>query len=150
MLKKGFKSLIKKPSIFFKPEIQSLKFHFDMHHGDGNLDKAINCLHKKDQEDFRKYMLDNVSFHPHIMFITKSHIAEKWFTDLFDWLFKCEKIFGFENLKVMKLLDYMPIWQRDISHSGLQNIQNLEVCHGYSVICPQSKINIFYDLKSKF
>ena len=99
MLKKGFKSLIKKPSIFFKPEIQSLKFHFDMHHGDGNLDKAINCLHKKDQEDFRKYMLDNVSFHPHIMFITKSHIAEKWFTDLFDWLFKCEKIFGFENLK---------------------------------------------------
>ena len=121
-----------------------------MHHGDGNLDKAINCLHKKDQEDFRKYMLDNVSFHPHIMFITKSHIAEKWFTDLFDWLFKCEKIFGFENLKGYETTRLYAYLAERYLHSGLQNIQNLEVCHGYSVICPQSKIYIFYDLKSKF
>ena len=99
MLKKGFKSLIKNPLIFFNSNIQTLKFHFDMHHGDGNLDKAISCLNDNDRVDFREYMIKNISFHPHIMFITKPNIAEKWFSDLFTWLFKCEKIFGFENLK---------------------------------------------------
>ena len=99
MLKKGLKSLIKNPLIFFNSNIQSLKFHFDMHHGEGNLDKAISCLNDNDRVDFRDYMIKNISFHPHIMFITKPNIAEKWFSDLFTWLFKCEKIFGFENLK---------------------------------------------------
>ena len=99
MLKKGYKSLIRNPSIFFNRDIQSLKFHFDMHHGHGNLSRAIDCLNKNDKEDFRQYMSTNVSFHPHIMFITKSEIAEKWFSDLFSWLFECEKIFGFKNLK---------------------------------------------------
>ena len=33
------------------------------------------------------------------MFISKSHIMNKWFEDLFAWLFECEKIFGFEVLK---------------------------------------------------
>ena len=98
MLKKGFKSLLKNPLIFFNSEIQSLKFHFDMHHGDGNLNKAIGCLNNNDREDFREYMFKNVSFHPHIMFITKPNIAEKWFSDLFSWLFECEKIFGFKDL----------------------------------------------------
>ena len=99
MLKKGLRSLIKKPSIFFNENLQTLKFHFDMHHGYGNLDKAINCLNENDKEDFRNYMSLNVSFNPHIMFISKPVVAKKWFEDLFNWLFKCEKIFGFENLK---------------------------------------------------
>ena len=33
------------------------------------------------------------------MFIAKPFIADKWFQDLFTWLFSCEEIFGFENLK---------------------------------------------------
>ena len=99
MLKKGYRSLIKKPSIFYNERIQSLKFHFDMHHGYGNLDKAINCMNKKDKEDFRNYMSSNISFNPHIMFISKPDIAKSWFEDLFVWLFECEKIFGFKNLK---------------------------------------------------
>ena len=33
------------------------------------------------------------------MFITKSSIANQWFNALFPWLFRCEKIFGFEKLK---------------------------------------------------
>ena len=32
------------------------------------------------------------------MFISKKKILEKWFSDSFEWLFKCEKIFGFDNL----------------------------------------------------
>ena len=33
------------------------------------------------------------------MFISKKKILNKWFKDLFNWLFNCEKIFGFKNLK---------------------------------------------------
>ena len=98
MLKKGFRSLIKRPSIFFDDKLQTLKFHFDMHHGYGNLDRAIDCLNDRDKEDFRKYMSINIKFNPHIMFISKPEIARKWFSDLFSWLFECEKIFGFKNL----------------------------------------------------
>jgi hypothetical protein len=33
------------------------------------------------------------------MFIAKIDIANQWFEKLFPWLFRCEKIFSFENLK---------------------------------------------------
>ena len=33
------------------------------------------------------------------MCISKTKILNHWFTDLFEWLFNCEKLFGFENLK---------------------------------------------------
>ena len=46
MLKRGFKSLARDPLIFFDEKKQSLKFHFDMHHGYGNLSKAANLLEK--------------------------------------------------------------------------------------------------------
>jgi hypothetical protein len=32
------------------------------------------------------------------MFISKSNIIDLWFTDLFNWLFECEKLFGFKSL----------------------------------------------------
>ena len=32
------------------------------------------------------------------MVISKKLVLNKWFNELFDWLFKCEKIFGFDNL----------------------------------------------------
>ena len=41
MIKRGFRSLLKDPEIFFNQKKQTLKFHFDMHHGYGNLQKAI-------------------------------------------------------------------------------------------------------------
>ena len=33
------------------------------------------------------------------MVISKKKILNKWFKDLFNWLFNCEKLFGFKNLK---------------------------------------------------
>ena len=33
------------------------------------------------------------------MFISKPHIAKKWFDTLFPWLEKCEKKFGFNKLE---------------------------------------------------
>ena len=50
----------------------------------------------------------------------------------------------------MKLLDYMPIWQRDISLSGLQNIQNYKNLSWVLCDMSKNKINIFYDQKNKF
>ena len=70
-----------------------------MHHGYGILDKAIDNLHKKDRKEFRLFVNKKNSFNPHIMFISKKKIIKLWFNDLFNWLFKCEKIFGFRTLK---------------------------------------------------
>ena len=70
-----------------------------MHHGYGVLDKAINLMDLKDREEFRYFISTKNTFSPHIMFITKKKFMNKWFKDLFKWLFKCEKIFGFKNLK---------------------------------------------------
>ena len=98
MLKRGLKSLLLDPEIFFNEKKQSINFHFDMHHGYGNLKKAIDVMNDDDREEFRNYVNTSFTYHPHIMFIAKPIIINKWFTDLFSWLFKCEKIFGFENL----------------------------------------------------
>jgi len=98
MIKRGYKSLIKNPlPLFFKSK-RTIKFHFDMHHGYGNIDKAIDVLNKNDRSDFREFVNYNYSFNPHIMFISKSKIMNQWFENLFDWLFECEKIFGFKGL----------------------------------------------------
>ena len=70
-----------------------------MHHGHGVIDKAIDFLKYEDQIDFKKFIDQNTKFNPHIMFISKKKIIDKWFSDLFDWLFKCEEEFGFKNLK---------------------------------------------------
>ena len=70
-----------------------------MHHGYGNLDKAIALLDIKERYDFKEYVNSNQYFNPHIMFISKKKIIDKWFNSLFPWLERCEKEFGFKNLK---------------------------------------------------
>ena len=99
LLKRGFRSLIRDPKIFFNKDKQTVKLHFDMHHGFGNLDKAINLLDDNDRDEFRSFVENQVCFNPHIMFIARIDIANQWFSKLFPWLFKCEEIFGFDNLK---------------------------------------------------
>ena len=98
ILKRGFRSLIKDPEIFFNKRKQTIKFHFDMHHGYGNLDKAINLLDSNDKNGFKNYVNNSNSFNPHLMFISKPAVANKWFSKLFPWLFRCENEFGFKNL----------------------------------------------------
>ena len=99
LIKKGWRNLIKKPSLLFDESGQNLKIHFDMHHGHGNLDKAIKLLNNEEKDDFNKYVKSNVRFNPHIMFIAKKNIINKWFDSLFPWLERCEKEFGFKSLK---------------------------------------------------
>ena len=99
LLKRSFRSIIKKPSLFFGKNKGTIKLHFDMHHGYGNLEKAISVMKSEHKDLFLEYVLKSKSYNPHIMFISKPYIIDKWFDDLFSWLDKCEKIFGFTDLK---------------------------------------------------
>ncbi len=99
IIKKGFKNLLKNPSIFFDIDQQTIALHFDLHHGAGNLDKAISVLDKSDRSDFYEYVHTKTYYNPHIMFIAKPKIHDKWFNTLFPWLERCEELFGFKNLE---------------------------------------------------
>ena len=99
LIKRGYKNIFFDPLIFLDTKKQTIKVHFDIHHGFGNLDKAIDLLEDNHREEFRKFVNSSTSFNPHIMFITKPKIANEWFKNLFSWLFKCEKIFKFNDLK---------------------------------------------------
>ena len=78
---------------------QSIRFHFDMFHGNGNLDKAIKLLPKENMNEFNEFVRNNTSFNQGNMFISKStEIINQYFSVVFSWLERCEKIFGF-NLK---------------------------------------------------
>jgi len=99
LIKRGWRNLLLDPTIFFNRKKRSIKLHFDMHHGYGILEKSINLMNKNDKDEFRKFVNNNYMFNPHIMFVSKKKILNRWFRDLFKWLFKCEKIFGTSNLK---------------------------------------------------
>ena len=99
LIKRGWRNLLKDPDILFNKKKQSISLHFDMHHGYKNLEIASELLEPDDRNDFREYINRNTFFNPHIMFITKPEIAEKWFTALFSWLEKCENKFGFDSLQ---------------------------------------------------
>ena len=47
---------MKDPSILFDIKKQTLLLHFDMHHGFGNIEKAINHLDERDRDDFFQYL----------------------------------------------------------------------------------------------
>ena len=99
-IKNGFKIFIKNPFLFFNKKKRNINFQFDLMHGENNLNNAINLLDEKNQNDFRKFVNTEVSFNPQNMFICKSkHILKNYYEDLFPWLEKCEKLFGFKDLQ---------------------------------------------------
>ena len=62
------------------------------------MDKAISLLDDKDRDDFNNYVSTKSIYNPHIMFISRPKVLNDWFNNLFNWLEKCEKIFGFRDL----------------------------------------------------
>tara|TARA_Y100000294_G_scaffold105950_1_gene98415 strand:+ start:197 stop:994 length:798 start_codon:yes stop_codon:yes gene_type:complete len=99
LLKRGWRNIIKNPLILIDKNKHTISLHFDMHHGYGNLNRAINILSEDDREDFRTYVKTKNVFNPHIMFISKREVIDKWFKSLFPWLERCEKEFGFNELQ---------------------------------------------------
>ena len=99
-IKRNFKKMITNPSLIFNKKKRNIKFHFDMWHGEGNIDKAINLLDTNDKSDFTDFINTNVSFNPHNMFICRSkEILNEYYKDIFPWLERCEEKFGFNELK---------------------------------------------------
>jgi len=118
LIKRGFRSLLKDPSIFFNKNKQSIKLHFDMNHGHGNLEIATNLLPEKDKKDFIDYVSTKTWLIGHCIFISKNKkIMDRFYNDLFSWLSNCEKIFGFKSnnydtKRIYSFLTerYMPFW----------------------------------------
>tara|TARA_B100000795_G_C22667584_1_gene386600 strand:- start:8 stop:823 length:816 start_codon:yes stop_codon:yes gene_type:complete len=99
LLKHNFKTIFLNPSLILNENKRTIKFHFDMMHGKGNMENAIQLLAKKDKEDFKDFVNTQTSFNPHNMFICKNkNILFNYYESLFPWLKECEKIFGFEKL----------------------------------------------------
>ena len=98
LIKRGWRNIIKNPSILIDEKKHNIKLQFDMFHGHGILDKAIELLPSDQKYDFQNYVNNEIKFHPNIMMISKKKILKKWFENLFKWLFRCEKIFGFDEL----------------------------------------------------
>ena len=99
-IKRNLKTMLAKPVLFLSSKKRNIKFHFDMWHGKGNLDKAILLLGKEDRNDFNHFVNTNVSFNPHNMFICRNiNALLKYYETLFPWLERCEKVFGFDQLE---------------------------------------------------
>ena len=99
IIKHHFFEFLSNPSLLFNKKKRTLKIHFDLFHGKGNLDKAIHLLDDKYKNDFINYMNQETSFHPHNMFICKTKILQKYYEAIFPWLEKCEKVFGYKDLE---------------------------------------------------
>jgi hypothetical protein len=97
ILKHHLLYFLKNPQAIINKKKRNLKFHFDLFHGKGNLDKAILKLDDSNKDDFSDYMKNNTSFNPHNMFICKTEILEKYYEIIFPWLEKCESDFGFNQ-----------------------------------------------------
>ena len=98
LIKHGKIAMLRNYKEIFKSKF-SIRFQFDMYHGNGNLDKAIEILPEKDRQDFKFYVKNNYEFNQGNMFISKSSkIIDSYFSEVFEWLKNCESIFGF-NLK---------------------------------------------------
>ncbi len=99
ILKRGWRNLLKDPSILYNPNKETIGLHFDMHHGYKNLEKAIKYLDNENRKDFSDYVNNRDYYNPHIMCIARPEILDKWFKSLFIWLEKCESEFGYDNLE---------------------------------------------------
>lgn len=117
-MKYGKMSLLRNPKAIFFKSGQTIRFHFDMFHGNGNLDKAIEMLPDKDRDDFKYFVRTENSFARGNMFISKNkEIIQSYFKDVFEWMLKCEKIFGFElsgysQIRIYTFLAerFLPFW----------------------------------------
>jgi len=123
ILKYGKTSLIRNPKAIFKKN-RNIKFHFDMFHGNGIINKAIDVLNIDDKKDFKDFVKSNKSYNQGNMFICKSKkIMTKYYETVFEWLSECEKVFGFDldgygKIRIYGFLAerFLPYWFNKYSH----------------------------------
>tara|TARA_Y100001958_G_C21239833_1_gene567199 strand:- start:2678 stop:3487 length:810 start_codon:yes stop_codon:yes gene_type:complete len=127
VLKYGKIALARNPKVLINKNFRNIRFHFDMFHGNGVLDKAIDQLNHEDKIDFGEYVRINTSFNQGNMFITKSKkIMDNYYTILFEWLTRCEKIFGLNLYGYEKTRLYAFLAERFLSYWFKKNTNYLE------------------------
>ena len=95
IFKHAKKKFLLNPSYFIKSN-QNIKLHFDVFHGEGLIDKAIEVLDDSEKNDFKNFILNESSFNRENLFFCRSkRIMNDYFESIFNWLRKCEDIFGF-------------------------------------------------------
>tara|TARA_Y100001970_G_C14252537_1_gene872875 strand:+ start:3961 stop:4797 length:837 start_codon:yes stop_codon:yes gene_type:complete len=127
LLKYGKIALLNNPMALFKKKKRNIKFNFDMMHGNGLLDKAIELLNDEDKEDFKNYTLKETALCPANMFICKSKKKiDAFYSTLFSWLEKCEKTFGFDLEGYRKTRIYAFLSERFLPYWFKKNSNFLE------------------------
>ena len=105
VFKYGKIAFLRNPGAIFKKG-RNIRFQFDMFHGNGVLDKAIDLLNINDREDFKSFVKNHTSFNYGNMFICKSKdLMNRYYETIFPWLEKCEAIFG-SDLKGYEVRTY--------------------------------------------
>ena len=111
----GIKSIVKNFKSFITKKT-TIKFHFDVFHGNGKLDKAIDLLNKNERDDFRVFIHGD-SFNKENMFICRSKkIIKEYYKSVFPWLEKCESIFGFKLNSWQEIRIYAFLAERYLSY----------------------------------
>ena len=119
-------AFFKNPQAIFKKK-RNIKFQFDLFHGTGLLDKAMNLLDNENKNDFKEYVNLNTSYNQGNMFISKSKVLIKeYYKTIFMWLNECEKIFGYNLKGYNKIRIYaflaerfLPYWLSSFSNLNL-------------------------------
>lgn len=96
----------------------SIKFHFDVFHGNKILEKSITLLEPCERKDFNDFVLSKNSFNRGNIFICRSkNIIRKFYDSVIPWLERCEKEFGLNdnwgyNKRIYGFLGerYLPYW----------------------------------------
>lgn len=126
ILKYGKLAIIRNPKAIFKSG-RNIRFNFDMFHGNGLLDKAIGLLNKNDKEDFRQYVIKNSSFNQCNFFICRSkNKINDYYKTVFEWLERCEKVFGFNLKGYNKIRIYAFLAERFLPYWFLKNSKCIE------------------------
>jgi len=137
VIKYGKLALINNPMALFKKK-RNIRFHFDMMHGNGLLDQAIELLEEEDRKDFKKFTIMETTLCPANMFICKSkEKMDAFYSALFNWLEKCEELFGFDLDGYGKTRIYAFLSERFLPYWFKKNSNSLE--------WPM----IFYDLRNE-
>ena len=117
VIKYGKKAILRNPKAIFKNG-RNIRFQFDMFHGCGVLDKAIDLLNVADRDNFRDYVNSETSYNQGNMFVCKSKKKIRlYYETIFEWLEKCERVFGFDlkgygNVRIYAFLAerFLPYW----------------------------------------
>jgi len=118
VLKHGKMQLLKNPLVFLSNKKMTVKVHYDMYHGYGEMDKAIELLDDENREDFRNWVNTANSFNANNVFICKSpKLYNDYCKSLFQWLEKCEELFGFgSNRSYSRIRVYAFLSERYLSY----------------------------------